>query len=412
VTRQPNNRHGNSRSVDALIDEILVDTCGEDEELWAFHQVFADEVRLPADAFVIGEPVSVVKIDYDGNTRLGLTARCRKQDGSSYVVALVDVVFPEAASGFLYVSAYRRWVGLPPLAGPGEQKPGQQRRHKAADEDIDLSGPVELVVLSVKKKAARCRLPGTERQITLRSSDIADIVPGETITVQPRKRWRFAGHPYLSGKVLSQRLDLYNLALKPLQLHHRGTWDPDEEYWGEPDEPIPHWARPIIARGPRPLFEMEQIIPGCDLDDPFDDPIIQSNDLKAAGDLDGARSLLMGLLSADLRCLDAHAHLGNLVLDYRPEVAKRHYEIGRRIGELSLGQDFDGVLAWGLIDNRPYLRCLHGYGLCLWRLGQFQEAEKVFERLLWLSPSDNLGARFLLEFVRSKKSWENYDDDG
>lgn len=27
---------------------------------------------------------------------------------------------------------------------------------------------------------------------------------------------------------------------------------------------------------------------------------------------------------------------------------------------LSLGDDFEGVLAWGMIANRSYLRCLHG----------------------------------------------------
>ena len=54
-----------------------------------------------------------------------------------------------------------------------------------------------------------------------------------------------------------------------------------------------------------------------------------------------------------------------------PERVVRHYEAGVRIGELSLGDEFDGVLSWGLIDNRPFLRCLHGYGLCLWRLGRF-----------------------------------------
>ncbi len=40
--------------------------------------------------------------------------------------------------------------------------------------------------------------------------------------------------------------------------------------------------------------------------------------------------------------------------------AIKHYKIGRRIGELSLGAGFDGVLPWGWIDNRPFLRCTHG----------------------------------------------------
>jgi hypothetical protein len=37
-------------------------------------------------------------------------------------------------------------------------------------------------------------------------------------------------------------------------------------------------------------------------------------------------------------------------------------------------------MPWGLIDNRPYLRCLHGKGLCLWRLGRVQEAAAVFHK--------------------------------
>ena len=58
--------------LDRLIEGIIVDAYGDDEQLWAFRQAFEDDVTLPADGFVIGEPVSVVKIDYDGNERRGL----------------------------------------------------------------------------------------------------------------------------------------------------------------------------------------------------------------------------------------------------------------------------------------------------------------------------------------------------
>jgi len=40
-----------------------------------------DRIELPTDVFVIGEPVSVVEIDYDGNERRGLTAKVRRGDG-------------------------------------------------------------------------------------------------------------------------------------------------------------------------------------------------------------------------------------------------------------------------------------------------------------------------------------------
>jgi tetratricopeptide (TPR) repeat protein len=281
------------------------------------------------------------------------------------------------------------------------------RQHKATVDDLDLSGPVELVVLSVKERAAPCQLLGTNQNITLRASGLWDVVPGEIVTVEPRKYWRFSNHPYLSGEILSTRLDVAALGLVPLRLEDMGMWDPDEEYWGEEDESVEKWAEPIIACGPRREYEMEQVIPGEDPDDPFSDPITESNDLKEAGFRVEAHEILMELCRSDLRCLDAHSHLGHFFFDMVPKTAIRHYEVGVRIGELSLGTEFDGVLPWGLIDNRPFLRCMHGYGLCLWRLGRFDEAERVFERMLWLNPSDNQGVRFLIDDVRARKAWED-----
>ena len=55
--------------LDRLIAQITVDARGDDEQLWAFHHALEHGVKLPSDAFVIGEPVSVVAFDYDGNTR-------------------------------------------------------------------------------------------------------------------------------------------------------------------------------------------------------------------------------------------------------------------------------------------------------------------------------------------------------
>ena len=76
----------------------------------------------------------------------------------------------------------------------------------------------------------------------------------------------------MSGEIASTRLDVAALGLVPLRLEGRGIWDPDEEYWGEEDEPIEDWAKPIIAHGPRQEFEMEQVFPGADPDDPVRTP--------------------------------------------------------------------------------------------------------------------------------------------
>ncbi len=404
-------RDNDFTALDELIEEITVDAYDGDEKLWAFRQAFEDDVTLPADGFVIGEPVSVVEIDYDGNERRGLTAKCRREDGSEHVVTASDVVFPEGASGSLFLAAYRRWLGLEPYPAVTPKHARRKRRHKATDDDVDLSKLVELVVLSVTERTARCRLLGSDRAITLRASRLWDVVPGEIVTIKPRKQWRYTGHPYLSGEIEFTRLDGAALGLVPLRLEEFGTWDPKEHYWGEEDEPIDEWAKPIIAFGPRPEFEMEQLMPGADSGDPFEDPIIESNELKDAGDPLGAKKILMELCQADLRSLDAHAHLGNFFFDSMPENAIRHYEVGLRIGELSLGEDFDGVLHWGLIDNRPFLKCMHGYGLCLWRLDHFDAAERVFDRLLWLNPSDNQGVRFLIDDVRAETAWKEYESE-
>jgi len=274
-------------------------------------------------------------------------------------------------------------------------------------DDLDLGSLCELVVLAVKERAASCTLLGTNQGITFRASGLWDLVPGEIVTVEPRKFWRFSNHPYLSGKIVSTRLEIPALGLVPLRLEERGTWDPDEEYWGEEGEPVEAWAEPIIARGPRRQYEMEQVIPGEDPDDPFSDPITESNDLKHAGMREEAYKLLMELCKSDLRCLDAHSHLGSFFFDRGPDVALRHYEVGLRIGELSLGEGFNGVLPWGFIDNRPFLRCMHGYGLCLWRLGRFDKAERVFERILWLNPSDEQGVRFLIDELNKGNNWND-----
>ncbi len=397
----------NAADLDRLIAEIITDAYDDDEQLRAFHHAFEEDVPLPCDAFVIGEPVSVVAFDYAGNQRRGLVARCRREDGSEHRVAASEVVLAQRSSGAHLLSAYRKWLGLDPLLEQVAAPTRRKRQHKVAATDLDLSHPIELVVLSVKERAARCRLLGSDRVISLRASRLWDVVPGEVVVVKPRRQWSYAGHPYLSGEIESARLDVAALGLVPLRLEDRGLWTPAEHYWGEEDVPIEEWAKPIIARGPRQAFEMEQIVPGRDAEDFDSDPIGASNDRNDAGDGAAACTILMQLCQSDLRCLDAHAHLGILAFDQRPKDAIRHYEVGVRVGELSLAPDFDGLLPWGHIDNRPFLRCMHGYGLCLWRLTRFEEAGRVFDRMLWLNPSDNQGVRFLIDEVRAKTAWED-----
>jgi tetratricopeptide (TPR) repeat protein len=341
-------------------------------------------------------------IDYDGNERRGLTARCRREKGAEQGIAACDLIFPEGSAAARYLAAYRKWLGMEPY--PQSSLPITRRRPaKASEEDIEMMQEIKLLAVAVKGNAVSCRIAGKERAITLRPAGLWDVVPGEILIVAPRKQWQYGEYPYLSGEIKTYRLDIPALGLIPLKLKENGMWDPKDHYWGEPDEPIEEWAKLIISRGPRPEYEMEQVLPGEDPDDPNTDPILEAVELKEAGDPQGAHRMLMALLAADLRCLDAHAHLGNFAFDHSPKKAIRHYEVGVRIGELSLGEGFNGVLHWGHINNRPFLRCMHGYGLCLSSLGRHKEAEEVFSRMLWLNPTDNQGVRFLLGKVKERK---------
>jgi hypothetical protein len=386
--------------LDELIEDITTDASGDDEQLTALHQAFEENAGAPFPGFVAGQPVTVLSFDYSGNTRRGLTVKVRRED-STFQISVADLAVEEDLPASRYVAAYRKWMGLP--AYPDPSKP----RTKVG---VDMGATVELVVLSVKQRNARCRVPGSGEEITLRT-DVWDVVPGQMITVRPKKQWTYARNPYLSGTIESARIDAAALGLTPLAIRKEHEWDPAEEYWGEPGEALPDYVKPVIAWGPRPAYEMEQVLPGEDKEDPFSDPIIEAADLAAAGDRQAAYDILMDLCRQDLRCLDAHAHLGNLGFDSRPEHALAHYEVGVRIGELWLGENFDGVLLWRMIDNRPFLRCMSGYGLCLWRLKRFAEAERVFDRMLWLNPPDNQGVRGLIGDVRAHVLWKDRSAD-
>jgi len=277
----------------------------------------------------------------------------------------------------------------------------------ASTASIERPTRVEAAVLKVGTASVRIRILGEDGQITLRSRDVWEIAPGHIITARIEKRWTFRGDAYASGRIEEVRIDVARLGLVPLPLTGGELVDLREHYEPvrRPDPYAPLWRR--LTGRPRPWYEMDGIAwAAFPVDDPEACPTHEAVVLQERGDVEGARALLMHVVLRDLRCLDAHAHLGNLVFDHWPEHALVHYEIGVRIGELSLPPPFDGVLPWSSLYNRPFLRCLHGFGLCLWRLGRVDEAVRVFERILALNPNDNQGARFCWYDVRAGLTWE------
>ncbi len=116
--------------------------------------------------------------------------------------------------------------------------------------------------------------------------------------------------------------------------------------------------------------------------------------------------MLEGLLAIDSRCIDAWGHLGLVAFDTRgPGAAAKLYETGVAVAERSLPDGFAGVLSWGMVDNRPFLRCLHGLALCAWRQRRWDEAEAMFTARVWLDPSGPIDALACLDPVRARTRW-------
>jgi hypothetical protein len=134
----------NDAALVGLIEEITTDAYGDDEQFWAFRQALQDHIRLTADALLAGEPVSVIAFDYDGNPRRGLTAKCRRPGGRPYAVAAADVALLPGVEGADYLAAYLKWLGLPPQPARSETS-----AVSPPELDLDLSKPVELVVLAM-----------------------------------------------------------------------------------------------------------------------------------------------------------------------------------------------------------------------------------------------------------------------
>jgi hypothetical protein len=315
-----------------------------------------------------------------------------------------------AKTGESYTTARRQVLAEQVRRGlaPAPDSPPSGEDHASAD-----AAPLTAVdagVLKVNQLSARVRVLDTGDVITFRSSAFYSMVPGQIVSLLMKRRWDHRGSAYASGDVGPARLDVPALGLVPLRLADRGVLDPREVYDLDDHPALKKiWRR---AAAPRRTYEMEQVLPGVD-EENFDidsDPIIEASELNQTGDLSGARKILMELLGVDLRCLDAHAHLGNFVLARNPAQALLHYGVGVGIGDQALGPGFTGMLPWGTLDNRPFLRCLDGSGIALWRLGRLSEAEAVFERMLVLNPNDNQGARFNLLDVRGGRSWKEAEE--
>jgi len=93
---------------------------------------------------------------------------------------------------------------------------------------------------------------------------------------------------------------------------------------------------------------------------------------------------------------DAWCGRGKATYDMgRLERADRDFRRALRLAKRSLDAK-PSRRWWSDPTTRPYLRALHGHGLCKFWLGAYEDAARTFRRLLRLAPTDPLDVRFLV----------------
>jgi len=113
-----------------------------------------------------------------------------------------------------------------------------------------------------------------------------------------------------------------------------------------------------------------------------------------------ARRMFRSLIRRYPEHVDAHHHLALAYFrDGKTRKAAEAWKTGMEFALKLLPPNFSmnrDRLPWGFIENRPFLRLYHCYGLSLMRLRKAEQALEVFENILSLNPHDNQGARALV----------------
>lgn len=248
--------------------------------------------------------------------------------------------------------------------------------------------------------------------------DVVRLVEGENLIEKPSKKLSSSKETDYVQPDISKlakfrdgtKAEMQIKNLENLNLKSFGYWNPkDEFYLNEEGAELSYPYDKILAFGKRPAWEIENILPDNNSEE-FDCPIGIGIDILESGDWTGAIRHMKGLIKKDGRCLDAYAHLGNWYFEYGEphelNTAKNFYKTGVAIGLKSIGNKINDVFPWGLIDNRPFFRCLNGLGLCFYRQRNPTDALSIFTKMIWLNPNDNQGARMLIDNIIDGLSWE------
>lgn len=95
--------------LDQLIAEATTDAYNESEQVGGFFTMMEENLALPFVTQVLGQDVTVVKIDMTGRDEIAAICSRGKQQQS---IPILDLPMPDPLpEGAEWVEAYRRWCG-------------------------------------------------------------------------------------------------------------------------------------------------------------------------------------------------------------------------------------------------------------------------------------------------------------
>lgn len=105
---------------------------------------------------------------------------------------------------------------------------------------------------------------------------------------------------------------------------------------------------------------------------------------------------LQRLLAREPEFIDGYAHLAFAWYEQgKPKKALEAALAGLGVANRLIPEGFAGRIEWGHLENRPFLRALHGAVLAHVRLRRHREAVVLIEKMLAYNPNDNQGMRYL-----------------
>jgi len=146
-------------------------------------------------------------------------------------------------------------------------------------------------------------------------------------------------------------------------------------------------------------------------------------DIYHSGNFSDAKRRFKGLVKQFPEFIDAYHHFALLMDDLgQPYEAFNLIKAATDIGLSSLPPNFyfgRDILPWLSLDNRPFLRVYHYYGLKYLGIKEIEKSLCIFNNILDINPNDNQGIRALgiscylslkrpLDVLRIA---ENYSDD-